>query len=261
MNQTIGQLTVRSPTRTSECWQVDVEGFEPQVLSGGRDLLLGAGVDNIILEYSPGIHARKKQWEALARNPKMLLGLVQAGYMLFDLPWSFPFHGWNEKIPALREIPGDALLHDASDAILMQLGRLGCPPRGLDPAVAESLGLACGVLDWGRQPQSYYATFGFNTNIWATRVRPHVDVAGTAQLPGILPSTNISHTWFLPGPTTYSGRKCSTISDRHKIAYRCPCSAASCAEAMQAVQALERAGAAAPEYVHPPVQDYEIRNW
>lgn len=40
----------------------DVEGYEPSVLSTAQQLLSNGSVDNVVLEYSPGVYERAARW-------------------------------------------------------------------------------------------------------------------------------------------------------------------------------------------------------
>lgn len=52
--------------------QADVEGFEPIVMRSARDLLLKHSVENIIMEYSPGVGEHLQNWEKSAENPRII---------------------------------------------------------------------------------------------------------------------------------------------------------------------------------------------
>lgn len=56
--------------------QVDVEGFEPHVLKSATGLLLGSKVDNLVMEYSPGVAERHQNWDLFEANPSMLVRWV-----------------------------------------------------------------------------------------------------------------------------------------------------------------------------------------
>lgn len=52
--------------------QADVEGFEPTVMRSARNLLLKHSVENIIMEYSPGVGEHLQNWEKSEENPRII---------------------------------------------------------------------------------------------------------------------------------------------------------------------------------------------
>ena len=54
--------------------QVDVEGYEPQVLRGAKRLLLHRRVAHAFMEYSPGVAERARDWRWLEAHPLALMG-------------------------------------------------------------------------------------------------------------------------------------------------------------------------------------------
>lgn len=60
-----------SPSRPA---QIDVEGFEPSVLRGARNLFLQHTVSHLFMEYSPGVAERAFDYGWYEDNPTVLLG-------------------------------------------------------------------------------------------------------------------------------------------------------------------------------------------
>ena len=65
--------------------QVDVEGYEPSVVMSGTDLLRDR-VQNILLEYSPGIYERLRDFEGLSTLPSSLASLLKMGFVAGHMP-------------------------------------------------------------------------------------------------------------------------------------------------------------------------------
>lgn len=116
--------------------KIDVEGFEPGVLASSKGLLQGGKVENIIMEYSPGVVEANADWALSEDNPGKLLGLVQEGYTILHLNESFRVasgFSWDGKLPVMRRVTEESLRHDVEDAKRLQAGTLGCP---LPPTVS-----------------------------------------------------------------------------------------------------------------------------
>ncbi len=67
--------------------QVDVEGFEPVVFSSAKRLFQHHQVDNIVLEYNPGVvehlpYTAPQLSHLITETPKMLLRLLKEGYRI-----------------------------------------------------------------------------------------------------------------------------------------------------------------------------------
>lgn len=75
--------------------RMDVEGYEAQGLASGRQLLAAGAIENLLLEYSPGVAERNVDRGALNATvaaggpcslPAMLLNLLHQGYRLGHMP-------------------------------------------------------------------------------------------------------------------------------------------------------------------------------
>ncbi|KAG2484626.1 hypothetical protein HYH03_016580 [Edaphochlamys debaryana] len=56
--------------------KVDVEGWEWSVIQGAEGLLKNHVVENIIMEYSPGVPERHFRWDEMAATPQMLVNFI-----------------------------------------------------------------------------------------------------------------------------------------------------------------------------------------
>lgn len=110
--------------------KVDVEGFEPGVLTSSKGLFKRGLIENVFMEYSPGVAESAGDWTAAAANPGRLLGLKRAGYSILHLNENlrvvqgFAFDG---ELPPMREVSETALRHDLDDVERAKEGTLGCP--------------------------------------------------------------------------------------------------------------------------------------
>jgi hypothetical protein len=66
--------------------KVDVEGFEPRALKGAAQLFSKYKVENVLMEYSPGVYEVNHMWQDYHEMPEMLL--VSATHRN---PFFFPF--------------------------------------------------------------------------------------------------------------------------------------------------------------------------
>ena len=114
--------------------QIDVEGFEPEVLRGASGLLLKGAVHNVMMEYSPGVAERHMNYDLYDQNPIVLAGLLKAGYRIVQmddrLARGVKDKGWEGAMPPLEEVTLEALRHDMADAKRLRDRRLGCPLPG-----------------------------------------------------------------------------------------------------------------------------------
>ncbi len=132
--------------------KADVEGFEPGVFRGAARLLARGGVDNIIMEYSPGVAERMEDWQLNRAESRMLLDLVDAGFAIAHLDpgrigWPGPWAG--PTAAPLEEVSRRVLEHDAFDA-----AELGAQPATLGCPLPE--GLAGRIWDCGNLPQALH---------------------------------------------------------------------------------------------------------
>ncbi|KAL6784221.1 hypothetical protein ACKKBG_A05315 [Auxenochlorella protothecoides x Auxenochlorella symbiontica] len=225
--------------------KADVEGFEPSVMRGARDLLLKRSVENIIMEYSPGVGDWQRDWDKSMSNPIMLKALIEAGYFAYDLPWSkvYTYPGFNVSMPVLERVLTYMLDLDIQDMQRAKLGKLGCELKQELPEHAAYLP-DCNKVPQALHPHSYHSSFGFNTNVWLTRSSA-VNSSGVAS---VAPLTfNPAKEYFLPNNVAMSRNWCGWYKPEELLAQRCPCvEGTPCAAASKAVEAAAREGKLAP---------------
>eukprot|EP00879_Flechtneria_rotunda_P018331 GHRR01019228.1.p1 GENE.GHRR01019228.1~~GHRR01019228.1.p1 ORF type:complete len:561 (+),score=158.07 GHRR01019228.1:121-1683(+) len=154
--------------------KVDVEGYEPSVLSTAKGLLASGAIDNIVLEYSPGMLERNERWSEMWRPPQMLLDLTIAGFTLLHLPDEFtrvwaPGRGVGAPIPKLRHITQQNLQYDMWDTHTFSSGWLDPDAqKQFCPAMVKAKLNHQGIPE-RLHPKSFHAMFSHNTNVWASR--------------------------------------------------------------------------------------------
>ena len=168
--------------------KVDVEGYEPYVMrSGGDWLLKQRRVENIIMEYSPGVAERNGNWDLHRAHGEMLLSLLSdssnnsssgdeedeegGGYQIGHVGWGLDSGDWDKPLPLMKQVTAASLKYDVQDSKRLSNGVLGCPMPSEVMEVAgrgKAVIFGCQSLPEGLDPRSFRASFGYNTNIWAT---------------------------------------------------------------------------------------------
>jgi hypothetical protein len=181
---------------------------------------------NIVMEYSPGVGEAHEDWTLAKSNPARLLGLTSAGYTILHMNEAFRVLGgfdWNGALPPMPQILPDALRHDIEDATRAAEGMLGCPLPSQVTAF-EGIWWNC-PGPWMTEklsPKGFRSTFGYNTNIWASRDAQSPAKRGPpAQLMPPDAAYDVVE-WFLPGKITYphypghAMRKCADEPAKYK---------------------------------------------
>ena len=227
--------------------KIDVEGFEPEVLASAKHLLQHGNVENIIMEYSPGVAEVNRNWGLAEENPGRLLGLAQSGYSILHCDEGFRTLNaldWDAPLPEMREVAMSSLLHDVEDAKRLQQGTLGCP---LPPELVETGAFWSCPRDSDAfpppddvfptsfferlNPKGFRSFFGYNTNIWAVKNIadegcPAVRSGSVAALMReehsgwFLPQTQLISYPYYPG---HQYRICDDLNPIEQIKYRCKC--------------------------------------
>ncbi|GAX82272.1 hypothetical protein CEUSTIGMA_g9701.t1 [Chlamydomonas eustigma] len=169
--------------------KVDVEGYEPQVLNSASEILRSR-TQNILLEYSPGIFERSRDFEGLSQLPSSLSRLLKDGFVAGHLPmrvatpWPpklMPDH-YHDPVPVLEEITLSSLELDLKSAKMRRTTEGGSPDHPL-PSTSEGYKCTaipeelkkfpvwahCGEWAYAAHPKGFRSSFGFNTNIWLSR--------------------------------------------------------------------------------------------
>ncbi|KAJ9505292.1 hypothetical protein QJQ45_029574 [Haematococcus lacustris] len=179
-----------APTAAPAAAQVDVEGYESEVLNSAYLLLAKHEVSNIVLEYNARVAEvaainSPANAHLLKANPTMLLKLVLEGYRIGQMNDNVakgggPIH--KVGLPELPEVTLHSLMYDMQDTFVYHKAAtslttrephqeregLGCP---VDPALTKvsNAWLTCNVMPEDAHPMSFRSFFIANTNIWATK--------------------------------------------------------------------------------------------
>ena len=244
--------------------KADVEGFEPDVLTGAASTLAGTPTHpppaNVALEYSPGVYESRRRWSEVGAWPSMLQALRRAGFDLFAVPdstargdaVSVP-SDWTSPLAPLPVITDAVLAADAADAARLADRSLACVgevPAALTAAAASGTPWGvCGAIPEGLHPRSFRATFGHNTNVWAARP-PATEIA-RGEVVGVLGPADRPRSWFAAGDraaTGMGGRPCATLKPSVQVIHRCRCTDRTvCGEEEEAAVAAAHAGELVPE--------------
>lgn len=250
--------------------KADIEGYEPMAFRSARRLLLADRIENIVLEYSPGVAERNSDWKWYEKFPALLLGLARAGYTVLHLTDGFSRHGpgkgsFADPLPPLMEVTAELLKFDIEDARLIQEGHMGCEYAKYTLGQEHAAPPTCGpMIPEGLSPYSFRCTFAFNTNIWAFKHRggAHKPWEHVGPLSSCFP---LNHTdFFTPHSKGMGMRPCEAPPDDYKVAHRCHCANESvCGEVERTVARMWAEGKLRnpkPAKVWDPAE-FDIAKW
>ncbi|KAG2452620.1 hypothetical protein HYH02_002857 [Chlamydomonas schloesseri] len=251
--------------------KVDVEGWEPAVIRGAEGLLKRGSVEDIIMEYSPGVPERHFQWQDIAAHPAMLDHLIaQLGYrigLIGDSGKGASMGGWGEPPRPLREVTQGVLKYDIEDIKRWENNTLGCPPP---PELQEfpQWGM-CSVVPENLNPRSLRSEFSHNTNLWAAKSTSDGEPAGVMAGGGSrgllrLEGTagffgpDVPHTAYFP-PDAVPGkglglgqRPCMWLAPKTHVRHRCRCTKPElCGEEEARAMRAAATGALSQNYILP----------
>lgn len=238
--------------------KVDVEGYEPYVMRSGGDLLLKQRrVENIIIEYSPGVAERNRNWDLHRAHGEMLLSLLSdnfknsssgdegdadeekeedgGGYQMAHVGWGMDSGDWNAPLPLMKQVTAASLKYDIQDSKLLNNGVLGCPMPSEVMEVAgrgKAVMFGCQSLPEALDPRSFRASFGYNTNIWATlkekkKNKGREDEEELMRLndtAALFPNNyDVKENYFSPREYGSGGRGCMSLDAAVQVMHRCRC--------------------------------------
>ena len=229
--------------------KLDVEGYEPYVFRGlksflGHDssrasFMMGLTkrkVDNIIMEYSPGILENRFEGQGplfpgidlLDETPSMLTSMIAWGYRIGHLTDAYAKSdsvSFDYEIPKLQEVTSEHLAYDIDDAKRYRDQRIGCPkPFEMTRALNRD---DCNKIPEDLHPKSFHSLFPWNTNIWAVSSSSSsaslLKLEGEAALFGL--DQDASRSWTSKAnPTMGISYSCNQIEAVNLVRYRCNCS-------------------------------------
>ncbi|GIL87966.1 hypothetical protein Vretimale_6338 [Volvox reticuliferus] len=207
--------------------KVDVEGWEWSVMEGAAGLLEKYQVDNIIMEYSPGVPERHFKFDQMMAHPVMLTNLISKyGYRIGhigDAAKHFSV-GWDAPLTPLKEVSLDNLKYDIEDVKLWKDGKLACPTP---PMLINFANWAlCGGVPEGLNPRSFRSEVSHNTNIWAAKTGSAT--AGLMPLrgqSGILDPSDSPDKYFQTNGEGLGmgSRSCVGLDPKVQVKHRCRC--------------------------------------
>eukprot|EP00798_Chlamydomonas_sp_ICE-L_P032437 gene32437-18312_t len=141
-------------------------------------------VENIIMEYSPGVPERNKHYEYSINTVQMLMDILDSGYKIGHIgyPWIGNVSGsfmWGGDIPFMEEVLMGNLKYDMEDVNKFKDGTIGCP---VEPELLK-FWLGCGALPEDSSPRSFRSVLGHNTNILCSK---NPDILKTNSVTGLM---------------------------------------------------------------------------
>ncbi|EFJ40215.1 hypothetical protein VOLCADRAFT_100006 [Volvox carteri f. nagariensis] len=200
--------------------KIDVEGWEWSVVQGAAAYLAKYDVENVIMEYSPGVPERHFKWDHMAATPAMLITL-------------------------------DNLKYDVEDVKRWQAGTMACPvPPELQQYKLWSL---CGGVPEGLNPRSLRSEIGHNTNIWCSKGQG-LKFLTLQDVVGILHPNDPTTKYFQTNPMNFGmgSRPCHYLEPDVQVKHRCNCTKlAICGQEQEAAMKAAAEGRISQNYVLP----------
>jgi len=231
--------------------KVDVEGWEWSVLQGAAKLLKGFKVENVIMEYSPGVPERHFKHDDIRATVQMLINLCNGGYRIHHIG-DMHKHGantWDQPLDPMEEITVTNLMYDLEDAARFKASTLGCPlPDELKKYPDWSL---CNTLPEDLNPRSLRSMIGHNTNIWASKNPSLQNLKGMV---GIIKPGAPSAQFFVGKDDEFGmgSRPCAQLDPKVQVRHRCHCTKPEvCGEEQKQVELISNQGKISSNYVLP----------
>ncbi|GLI68297.1 hypothetical protein VaNZ11_012658 [Volvox africanus] len=221
--------------------KVDVEGYEPVVFQSGQRLISEGRLENILMEYSPGMPETLQRFFPTVGTktpitvedpPKMLLEIMNKGFTIVQLPDNFAKSGYSpqllDPIPEFQEVTARSVMYDLVDAAWFQnISASGskCPwPPELQLANAAVWGEGCLKAPEDSHPKGFRVTHSYNTNLWASRNRSSFKISGPVGL--FAPEQDETKSWWSQRyPDKGVGnRACAFLPAGQLLRSRCRCS-------------------------------------
>lgn len=222
--------------------KADVEGWEWSAMKGAQKLLRNHHVENLIMEYSPGIHERMQDVTSVLSTITMLQDLIDAEFRIAhiadgDGPLGSIFH--QPELPLFQEVTARNLKYDLFDAKRFRDQTMGCP---VPEELTHFKQWSCQAVPEDLNPRSFRCMFGQNTNIWASKNRTLQKLNGTVGLLGLDDPHSvyfIENKWHLASGM----RDCRDMEAMYQVRHRCRCTHPEvCAEEERIVQRLAEGG-------------------
>eukprot|EP00884_Botryococcus_braunii_P021704 jgi/Botrbrau1/8217/Bobra.0392s0013.1 len=206
----------------------DVEGFEPTAFASASRLFDNYRVENLCMEYSPGVYEREAKWDQLHEWPDMLAKMLSLGMRILHVPDAYVRQnllsgGWDGNLRVeFEEVVLENLKYDQDNARRLANGRqLSCPMAPELRAAFPHWG--CSFIPEGLHPKSFRGVFGHNTNIFATLYPDKYKIVGPVGTFGLDELLTEWHPKKKGGTIGMGGRPCQYIKPEVQIMHRCRC--------------------------------------
>ena len=207
--------------------KIDVEGWEFSVMKGAAGLLSKFNVENIIMEYSPGVFERHFKFDELINSVLMLQNLLESGMRMAHLGFKWEHETTSSPFPHFDEITLENLKYDMDIALLYKANKIGCPlPKELEPFWHH-----CGAVPEHISPRSLRSDLAHNTNIWASK---NTTLIKLGEPVGVLLPSDPEQKYYTTRNRTIDkelygmgARRCRDMDPQWQVRHRCPCTNAS----------------------------------
>ena len=232
--------------------KVDVEGWEWSVMKGAAGLFSLFNVENIIMEYSPGVPERTFQYQEMRYTVEMIMEILRGGYKVGQISdggrhLKIDFEG---SLPLLQEVTREMIAYDYEDVKLFEKDKLGCPlPPALMTKFPKSWSI-CRAVPEDVNPYSFRSVIQHNTNIWASKPSSTslLKLNGTAGMMTL--GVEDIKEWFVDRVHENEGAKigmgsriCKDMHPSVQVRHRCRCTVQDqCGEEERIVLAVSRSG-------------------
>ncbi|GAX85608.1 hypothetical protein CEUSTIGMA_g13023.t1 [Chlamydomonas eustigma] len=235
--------------------KVDVEGWEWSVMKGADKVFRDFKVENVIMEYSPGVHERSSRAEDTFATIQMLLDLTTKGFRVAHIGDGDGEYGTedNMPLPAYKEVTELNLRYDMHDAKRFGQGLMGCPIS--DKLLKAGWGENCNAVPEDLSPRSFRCVFGHNTNVWGVRQGSATSHLQTLQgHVGLMALDAPASTYYLVNELNLGmgKRDCKghDMLPQYQVRHRCPClNMTVCGAIAKVVEELSIKGHIASNYV------------
>ena len=245
--------------------KVDVEGWEWSVMKGAAGLLSNFNVENIIMEYSPGVPERSFHFKEMRYTVEMILDILKAGYRIGQISDGNKHLklDFEASLPALEEVTSGIMAYDLEDVKLFEKDQLGCPiPKSLMTKFPKGWSI-CRATPEDINPYSFRSVIQHNTNIWASKP----SASSLLKLNGTVGMMTLGvddiKEWFVDRnheietqlrsvdvKIGLGSRICKDMSPDVQVRHRCKCSVKEkCGEEERLVLAVSKAGLMKQNYV------------
>jgi FkbM family methyltransferase len=224
--------------------KVDVEGWEWSVMRGAEKLLQKYNVENVVMEYSPGVGERSQRYNDMLSTIKMLMDLVEGGFRIGHITEHNMFDPLESPLSKYEEVTARNLKYDLRDLQLYKNHQLGCPPP------VQSPDYPCNGVPEDLSPRSFRSVIGHNTNVWAAKNSSTLlKLEGVVGMLGLEEPAETYIATKIPNHGM-GKRHCMGIEPKFQVHHRCRCTdEVICGETERTVVQMAEEGKISSNYV------------